>query len=64
MSPVVVAEPAEIVEYLRSDAAVTESDELNIFLPPGFSHAEYIELLENIAQDVAPQLGWSPAENN
>jgi alkanesulfonate monooxygenase SsuD/methylene tetrahydromethanopterin reductase-like flavin-dependent oxidoreductase (luciferase family) len=62
MSPVVVGEPAEIVEYLRSDAAVSESDELNIFLPPGFSHTEYIELLENIVEDVAPQLGWSPAD--
>jgi alkanesulfonate monooxygenase SsuD/methylene tetrahydromethanopterin reductase-like flavin-dependent oxidoreductase (luciferase family) len=60
MSPVVVAEPAEVVEYLRSDAAVSESNELNIFLPPGFSHTEYIELLENIAQDVAPRLSWAP----
>jgi hypothetical protein len=41
---------------------VAESDELNIFLPPGFSQTEYIELLENIVGDVAPQLGWSPAE--
>ena len=61
MSPVVVAEPDEIVEYLRSDVAVAESDHLAIFLPPGFSQTEYIELLENIVQDVAPQLGWSPA---
>jgi alkanesulfonate monooxygenase SsuD/methylene tetrahydromethanopterin reductase-like flavin-dependent oxidoreductase (luciferase family) len=62
MSPVVVGEPAEIVDYLRNDAAVAESDELAIFLPPGFSQTEYIELLENIVEDVAPQLGWSPAD--
>jgi len=61
MSPVVVGEPAEIVDYLRSDAAVAESDQLNIFLPPGFSQTQYIELLENIAQDVAGELGWAPA---
>jgi len=41
--------------------AVAESNELSIFLPPGFSQGEYIELLENIVEDVAPQLGWSPA---
>jgi alkanesulfonate monooxygenase SsuD/methylene tetrahydromethanopterin reductase-like flavin-dependent oxidoreductase (luciferase family) len=61
MSPVVVGEPAEIVDYLLSDVAVAESDQLAIFLPPGFSQAEYIELLENIVEDVAPQLGWAPA---
>jgi alkanesulfonate monooxygenase SsuD/methylene tetrahydromethanopterin reductase-like flavin-dependent oxidoreductase (luciferase family) len=61
MSPVVVGEPAEIVEYLRSDVAVAESDELMIFLPPGFNQKEYIELLENIAEHVAAELGWSPA---
>lgn len=62
LSPVVVGEPAEIVEYLRGDAAVAESNELAIFLPPGFTQTEYIELLENIIEDVAPELGWSPAD--
>jgi alkanesulfonate monooxygenase SsuD/methylene tetrahydromethanopterin reductase-like flavin-dependent oxidoreductase (luciferase family) len=61
MSPVVVAEPAEVVEYLRSDVALAESDELMIFLPPGFGHRDYIEILENIAEYVAPEIGWSPA---
>jgi alkanesulfonate monooxygenase SsuD/methylene tetrahydromethanopterin reductase-like flavin-dependent oxidoreductase (luciferase family) len=60
-SPVVVAEPAEVVQYLRGDVALAESDELMIFLPPGFSHREYIEILENIAEYVAPEIGWSPA---
>jgi alkanesulfonate monooxygenase SsuD/methylene tetrahydromethanopterin reductase-like flavin-dependent oxidoreductase (luciferase family) len=61
MSPVVVGEPAEVVEYLHSDVALAEAGELMIFLPPGFSHRDYIEILENIAQHVAPKLGWSPA---
>jgi alkanesulfonate monooxygenase SsuD/methylene tetrahydromethanopterin reductase-like flavin-dependent oxidoreductase (luciferase family) len=64
MSPVVVGEPAEIVEYLCSDVAVAEAGELMIFLPPGFSHAEYVELLENIAEHVAGELGWTPASTN
>jgi alkanesulfonate monooxygenase SsuD/methylene tetrahydromethanopterin reductase-like flavin-dependent oxidoreductase (luciferase family) len=53
MSPVVVGEPAEIVEYLRTDVAVAQSDELMIFLPPGFARRDYIEILENIAVHVA-----------
>lgn len=59
-SPVVVGEPAEIVEYLRSDIALHVSDELGIFLPPGFTHRENLDLLENIAGLVAPSLGWKP----
>ncbi|MCU1513933.1 MAG: Luciferase-like monooxygenase [Microbacteriaceae bacterium] len=61
LSPVVVAEPAEIIEYLRSDVAVQAAGELSIFLPPGFTHAENLELLENIATLVASQLGWTPS---
>lgn len=61
LSPVVVAEPAEIVEYLRSDVAVQAADELSIFLPPGFTHAENLELIENIAELVARELGWAPS---
>lgn len=59
-SPVVVAEPDEIVEYLRSDIAVQEASDLGIFLPPGFSHRENLELIENIAELVAKPLGWKP----
>jgi alkanesulfonate monooxygenase SsuD/methylene tetrahydromethanopterin reductase-like flavin-dependent oxidoreductase (luciferase family) len=61
MSPVVVAEPAEVIEYLRSDAAVQASGELMIFLPPGFSHRENLELIENISGLVAGELGWRAA---
>jgi alkanesulfonate monooxygenase SsuD/methylene tetrahydromethanopterin reductase-like flavin-dependent oxidoreductase (luciferase family) len=60
LSPVVVAEPDEIVEYLRSDVALHAADEIGIFLPPGFAHRDNLELLENIATLVAPKLGWTP----
>ena len=61
MSPVIVGDPAEVVDYLRGDAAVQAAGELMIFLPPGFTHRENIELLENIVLHVAPHLGWSRA---
>lgn len=43
---------------------MTKSDEIMIFLPPSFTHAENVELLENIAQHVAGPLGWTAAEPN
>lgn len=61
MSPVCVGEPAAVIDYLRHDVAVAEAGELMIFLPPSFSHAENVELLENIAEHVAGPLGWTPA---
>jgi alkanesulfonate monooxygenase SsuD/methylene tetrahydromethanopterin reductase-like flavin-dependent oxidoreductase (luciferase family) len=60
MSPVVVGEPAAIVDYLLGDLAVQRSGEFMIFLPPGFTHAENLELLETIVEHVAPHLGWRP----
>ncbi len=61
MSPEIVGSPAEVIDYLLADVAVREAGELLIFLPPGFSHAENVELMENIATHVAPALGWRPA---
>ena len=61
MSPVFVGEPAEVIDYLRNDVALSEAGELMIFLPPHFTHAENVELLENIAEHVAGPLGWTAA---
>ena len=61
MSPVFVGEPAEVIDYLRNDVAVAEAGELMIFLPPSFTHAENVELLENIAEHIAGPLGWTAA---
>ncbi len=59
-SPVHVGDPDEIVAELREDVALSASDDVLIFLPPGFTHTQNIELLENIAEHVAPALGWAP----
>jgi hypothetical protein len=32
-----------------------------LFLPPAFSLAENMRLLADLAETVAPNLGWSPA---
>lgn len=61
MSPVIIGDPAAIVDYLLSDAAVAAAGELMIFLPPGFDHRDNLELIETIALHVAPHLGWAPA---
>jgi alkanesulfonate monooxygenase SsuD/methylene tetrahydromethanopterin reductase-like flavin-dependent oxidoreductase (luciferase family) len=52
--------PAEVVDQLQSDAAIVDSDELVLFLPPSFNLAQNIELLENVINTVAPQMGWTP----
>jgi alkanesulfonate monooxygenase SsuD/methylene tetrahydromethanopterin reductase-like flavin-dependent oxidoreductase (luciferase family) len=61
VSPAVVGEPAHVVETLLADPAVRIADELICFLPPAFDHSQNLRLITDIAETVAPQLGWSPA---
>ncbi len=61
MQPVVEAEPAEIREHLAVGAVLLAADELIIFRPPGFSHRDNVVPVENIAELVAADLGWTPA---
>jgi alkanesulfonate monooxygenase SsuD/methylene tetrahydromethanopterin reductase-like flavin-dependent oxidoreductase (luciferase family) len=52
---------AEIAERLHADAAFREVREVVFALPFGFEHADYIQILTDIATRLGPALGWSPS---
>ncbi|MNV96293.1 hypothetical protein D3C71_1912810 [compost metagenome] len=43
-----------------NDPGLAAADEVVLFLPPAFGLAENIQLLTDLADTVAPGLGWSP----
>ena len=53
-------EPDVIAEELRRDAAVRAADTLLLTVPNQLGVEYSTRLLETIARDVAPALGWSP----
>lgn len=61
ISPVFHGTPDEVAEAVLADPGLTEADEIVLFLPPAFGHAENVRLLTDLARTVAPALGWEPA---
>jgi alkanesulfonate monooxygenase SsuD/methylene tetrahydromethanopterin reductase-like flavin-dependent oxidoreductase (luciferase family) len=61
MSPALHGEPAHVVQQLLSDPAVQTADDLIAFLPPSFGLEQNRRLIADIAETVAPHLGWAPA---
>jgi alkanesulfonate monooxygenase SsuD/methylene tetrahydromethanopterin reductase-like flavin-dependent oxidoreductase (luciferase family) len=61
MSPVYHGEPAAVTEAVLADRGLSLADELVLFLPPAFELADNVRLLTDLAQTVAPALGWTPA---
>ncbi len=61
MSPALHGEPAAVVENLLNDPAVQAADDIICFLPPAFGLEQNLRLINDIAETVAPELGWSPA---
>ncbi|MCK9932293.1 LLM class flavin-dependent oxidoreductase [Frankia sp. Mgl5] len=61
MSPVHHGAPSAVVDQLLADPSLAVSDELIAFLPPAFGLRDNLRLLEDIAETVAPHLGWAPA---
>jgi alkanesulfonate monooxygenase SsuD/methylene tetrahydromethanopterin reductase-like flavin-dependent oxidoreductase (luciferase family) len=55
-------EPDRLAEELAKDAAVQEADTLLITVPNMLGVDYNAHLLENIAQHVAPAIGWVPPE--
>ncbi|MBB6219408.1 LLM class flavin-dependent oxidoreductase [Rhizobium leguminosarum] len=61
ISPVFQGTPDQVIEAVFNDPGLAAADELVLFLPPAFGLAENMRLLTDLAETVAPILGWSPA---
>ncbi|GIM96185.1 LLM class flavin-dependent oxidoreductase [Paractinoplanes toevensis] len=61
MSPVHHGSPAEVTDAVLADPGLSAADELILFLPPAFTLPDNIRLLTDLAETVAPALGWTPA---
>ncbi len=60
-SPDYVGPSDRIVELLAADPIVSAAGELRVELPYGYSFDENRQILHDVAEYVAPQLGWTPA---
>jgi alkanesulfonate monooxygenase SsuD/methylene tetrahydromethanopterin reductase-like flavin-dependent oxidoreductase (luciferase family) len=60
MSPVYHGNPEAVTEAVLADPGLSAADELVLFLPPAFGLAENVRLLTDLAETVAPALGWTP----
>ncbi|MCS6711911.1 LLM class flavin-dependent oxidoreductase [Brachybacterium sp. EF45031] len=55
-----VGEPDDLVEALRADAAVEAADTLMLTIPSQLGVDLNLRILQNMAEHVAPALGWRP----
>lgn len=51
----------QIAEQLHAHAGFREVDEVAFALPFSFEHADYVQILTDIATRLGPALGWTPA---
>ncbi|MCQ9369545.1 LLM class flavin-dependent oxidoreductase [Brevibacterium sp. 91QC2O2] len=58
-----VGEPDQLVEQLRQDKAVMNSDTLMLTIPSQLGVDFNARLLESFAKHIAPELGWEPANS-
>ncbi len=59
-APDLVGTSAELAGRLQAHAAYREVAEVAFALPFTFEHADYVQILTDIATRLAPALGWSP----
>jgi alkanesulfonate monooxygenase SsuD/methylene tetrahydromethanopterin reductase-like flavin-dependent oxidoreductase (luciferase family) len=60
-SPDYVGESSDIAQRLYAHVAFREIDEVAFALPFTFEHADYVQILTDIATRLGPALGWRPA---
>ncbi len=58
-APDLVGTSAQIAVRLQDLAAYRAVDEVAFALPFSFEHEDYLQILSDIAQELAPRLGWS-----
>jgi len=56
-----VGTSAQIADTLHASRAFGEVDEVAFALPFSFERDDYLQLLRDIAGELAPLLGWHPA---
>lgn len=61
ISPVFQGTPDQVIEAVFNDPGLAAADEIVLFLPPAFGLTENVRLLTDLAHEVAPAFGWSPA---
>ncbi|MEO5613478.1 MAG: hypothetical protein ABIR04_00925 [Cypionkella sp.] len=59
--PVYHGTPDQVARAVLADPGLAAADELALFLPPAFNLAQNHRLLADLAETVAPHLGWLPA---
>jgi alkanesulfonate monooxygenase SsuD/methylene tetrahydromethanopterin reductase-like flavin-dependent oxidoreductase (luciferase family) len=60
-APDILGTSAEIADKLYADPAFREVREVVFALPFSFEHADYVQILTDMATSLGPALGWKPA---
>ncbi|GAA2728185.1 LLM class flavin-dependent oxidoreductase [Cellulomonas aerilata] len=60
-APDLVGTSEELAAQLHAHAGFREVDEVAFALPFTFEHADYVQILTDMATRLGPALGWSPA---
>jgi alkanesulfonate monooxygenase SsuD/methylene tetrahydromethanopterin reductase-like flavin-dependent oxidoreductase (luciferase family) len=60
-APDLIGTSDQIAEQLHSHAGYQEVDEVAFALPFSFDHEDYIQILTDVATQLGPALGWTPA---
>jgi alkanesulfonate monooxygenase SsuD/methylene tetrahydromethanopterin reductase-like flavin-dependent oxidoreductase (luciferase family) len=58
-APDLIGTSAEIADQLRAHAGFQAVDEVVFALPFTFAHADYVQILTDMATRLGPELGWS-----
>ena len=59
-APDVLGPSEQVAETLYAHAGFRAVDEVVFALPFGFDHADYVQILTDMATRLGPVLGWSP----